>query len=701
MIVKSAKHEGINQNSFGGPSVQFPNKGSSIYCKAIVTLITLFLLAAGLTVASLLLMSDEFDLRLKLEQEGTLVYQTEQSCSLNGVRRSHHLLSSTASVRIVNRTSSHFWFYLKLSFSIQRKTQMVNAADTELFLVRCQNGNPAKQTKATGRFEIYGNLNLAPEFIYNVENIVEQLFPEVQAKLYGMVFGRKKWRNIRYFVQPSIIPFPVSIHQEVERKEGNVILVNMFDDNDFVGTLVDEYNDWSDFWIVSYKERATVVENTGILKSSLVNLTVSLPYTIRRANKEESVFNKFIVKVSSKVFLLPKDKEVNKKWNIDKGPIWTKHFPRLKKKKDTRKGLNSVSPSPGKDNSTDSNSDYQRVVSGTINETELMYQSPTGGSVNSFGLFPFDLKELIRSPSNRYSGPLPRFVHLRKKITNTKPEHDTTNVQTEQLWSTLNDSDGEPDTEGEKDDGEGVEAGSQDEYDYNDPDSPPFDQDEEENDKLPHRLNPTMKRKLELENPSFPLPILPPLIPPILPSLTTLDEKTFDNRKKKRSIVTKTPSTIANPPHSINGKRMRSHRSLFSLSSNLKRSKRKFGTLSRENKSSFEAKRSISSDLDEVWDITSEGTTGPQTSSKSSVEVFRQKIFDVLVIGEIKNEIKSLIDDYEESTWQVVQTIYFNVGRFRFTVLKKKHEINKRLKNNLKEERTKHYFVPAGDLVSN
>ena len=158
---------------------------------------------------------------------------------------------------------------------------------------------------------------------------------------------------------------------------------------------------------------------------------------------------------------------------------------------------------------------------------------------------------------------------------------------------------------------------------------------------------------------------------------------------------------MANPPHSIKGKRMRSHRSLFSLSSNLKRSKRKFGTLSRENKSSFEAKRSISSDLDEVWDITSEGTTGPQTSSKSSVEVFRQKIFDVLVIGEIKNEIKSLIDDYEESTWQVVQTIYFNVGRFRFTVLKKKHEINKRLKNNLKEERTKHYFVPAGDLVSN
>ena len=713
MVAKTSKHEGIRYSAVGDSTVHFPAEGPSICCKAFVSLVTLALLITSLTVIALLFKSDDFIVRLNLDDQKTLLYRFEQRCELHGSGSNHRSLTSLVSVQTVNRTATELWIYMKITFTTQKSKQVQDSLNSQFFLVHFVNENtkPVEQPKTAGRYQIYGDLKTGPEFIHYVENVVKQLFPEVQVKLYGMALGGKSGKQTRKIDRSPFVSSSVNVHHEVKREKGSVFLESKFNEDDFVGFLSDEYGDgWAGFWSVAYYEKATVVEKTGVLTEGRMDLNVVLPLSGHHlSNDDESRINNFTIKLSSNVVLLHGDDKGRHKWTVEAERRRVNNFQPLKWNYYTNNPAKvSRSNHSLRDKARLSSSNVVTAFAGdtsiTTDGSELIYQPPTGSSANNSDMLLFDLKELIRTPASLRRIQWPKFVALLPKDT---PEQTTTEQkEATELWSDSKGSDS--DTEDDMDD-EDVETKAHDNFDYDDSGnvSPPLFQDEDQNedDSFQNPVNLNNRKKPESELSPFSFPLFPPL-PPLLPSVYPFDEDISNGRRSKRSLVSK---TTENPIRvglgrlrSFRGLKRRGKRFLSQLPKTFmkeqKLSRKAMPILSTGN-SDRRGKRSSSSELKDIWDIASDETSGPKIRSKRTIEIFRRPILGMDVSGEVQHEIISRRAGSEEETWQVVQTVYFNVGRYRFTVLRKKHRIGDRLRSKLIKRRTRRYLVSAGDLV--
>ncbi|PFX32886.1 hypothetical protein AWC38_SpisGene2270 [Stylophora pistillata] len=182
-------------------------------------------------------------------------------------------------MHVINRTDNECWFGVVLSLPKDSKTDSHSKDLT--FLTHVSNAEFVDfQIGPKNHFKVFGNHLLIvtnQELSFYVHNILNQLLPIIQVRLYEFVLSKLSSSTSHFAVEKNVfLPGSVHLKRTIMTKRDTVIVRTRAEPDDFESFSTDEKGRTT-FWMLSYDETAVVDKRTGMVNRGDMSLSVYIP----------------------------------------------------------------------------------------------------------------------------------------------------------------------------------------------------------------------------------------------------------------------------------------------------------------------------------------------------------------------------------------------------------------------------------------
>ena len=202
-------------------------------------------------------------------------------------------------IEVLNKTSEEYWFLMK--FNLSYLDGNVDLGDVRkrnpYFLVHLLIDSNRTDNESSQSFEVYGHRHTNEEFLRLVDNILDQLLPNVQHDLYEDVDGVKSGS-----MDPEdspLLPGSVKMHRKANTSGENLVFIeNHFNREDFNNLTTEIDLD------VKYSDHAVINKSTGMVTESHSNFAQQLNFGEPIHNKSGFNVSKMKVTLTSYISLV-------------------------------------------------------------------------------------------------------------------------------------------------------------------------------------------------------------------------------------------------------------------------------------------------------------------------------------------------------------------------------------------------------------
>lgn len=202
-------------------------------------------------------------------------------------------------IEVLNKTSEEYWFLMK--FNLSYLDGNVDLGDVRkrnsYFLVHLLIDSNRTNNESSQSFEVYGHRHTNEEFLRLVDNILDQLLPNVQHDLYEDVDGVKSGS-----MDPEdspLLPGSVKMHRKANTSSENLVFIeNHFNREDFNNLTTEIDLD------MKYSDHAVINKSTGMVTESHSNFAQQLNFGEPIHNKSGFNVSKMKVTLTSYISLV-------------------------------------------------------------------------------------------------------------------------------------------------------------------------------------------------------------------------------------------------------------------------------------------------------------------------------------------------------------------------------------------------------------
>lgn len=317
---KDVSYSRLNQtedDSVEFSNVHFPKDRTSLCAKLCFSLLALILLFATVATAVFMMNLKNFTVEVQLEKGSVRVYSFDQEMTaITGNEITTRNTSIVVFMHVINRTESHCWFGIVLSFPEDAKTSL--KSKDYVFLTHVRSAELGYfQDALQNHFKVFGNRKTSHELSFYVHNVLHQLLPTIKVKLYEFVLSKVSSSSRRTVVEKhGFLPGRVHVKQTMITKRDMVTVTAQAGQDDFEnfsslekGKLTEKAS-----WKLTYDETTVVNKETGMVKRSDMSLSCNLPIGADFTPESKSSRLGLTVRFRSVVKLLDKSHVKVKTW---------------------------------------------------------------------------------------------------------------------------------------------------------------------------------------------------------------------------------------------------------------------------------------------------------------------------------------------------------------------------------------------------
>jgi len=318
---KDVSYSRLNQtedDSVEFSNVHFQKDRTSVCSKVCFSLLALILLFATVATAVFMMNLRNFTVEVQLERGNVRVYSFDQELTaITGNEITARNMSIVVSMHLINRTESHCWFGIVLSFPEDVVKTSLQSKD-HVFLTHVRSAELGSiEDSLQNHFKVFGSHETSQELSFYVHNILHQLLPTIKVKLYEYVLSKVSSSSRRTVVEKhGFLPGRVRVKQTMITKRDMVTVTAQAGPDDFESFSNPEKGKTTEkaSWKLTYDETTVVNKETGMVKRNDMSLSCNLPIGADFTPESKSSRHGLAVRFRSVVKLLDTPHSKVKTW---------------------------------------------------------------------------------------------------------------------------------------------------------------------------------------------------------------------------------------------------------------------------------------------------------------------------------------------------------------------------------------------------